>query len=342
MTSSEILTAIGPIAERELAPGQGPLEAMAESDEPFVVRGLAASWGLVRQARKDAGRVSDYLRGFDGEVPVVASLGAPENRGRVFYRDDLAAMNFEQVETRLAWVLEQLDAQGDEEPARTIYLGSTAIDYCLPGFDKENHLDLPGINPTVRIWLGNQHRVAAHYDVLENIAVVGAGRRRFILFPPEQLPNLYVGPIDFTPAGQPVSLVDFEQPDPERFPRFSAALEHARTAVLEPGDAVYIPSMWWHHVEGLDKLNILVNHWWYPGPGYMGAPLDALLHAILSIRELPPRQREVWRLFFDHYVFSGGQDAAAHLPPERRGALGALDENTARRLRMLLRNKLSK
>ncbi|MFX7984900.1 cupin-like domain-containing protein, partial [Acinetobacter baumannii] len=88
---------------------------------------------------------------------------------------------------------------------------------------------------------------------------VAAGRRRFTVFPPEQLPNLYLGPLDPTPAGQPVSLVDFHQPDFERFPRFRDALAAGEAAELAPGDAVYIPSMWFHHVEGLAPVNLLIN-----------------------------------------------------------------------------------
>jgi hypothetical protein len=343
MTAKTILERLQAIEERQLAPGESLLDAVAAAREPFVLRGLAASWGLVEQAGHGDRAVTDYLRRFAGDNPVRASMLPGKHQGRVFYDDDLGGMNFEQLETRLEEILDQLDALTGGEDDPTIYLGSTAIDYCLPGFSGENAIDLEGVQATVRLWLGTRHRVAAHYDVLENIAVVGAGRRRFILLPPEQLSNLYVGPIDFTPAGQPVSMVDFEQPDLQRFPRFEAALDEARGTVLEPGDAIYVPSMWWHHVEGLERINILVNHWWYPGPEYMAAPLDALMHAILAIRELPAPQRDAWKVFFDHYVFSATPErVAGHLPEDRRGILGPIDADAARRIRMMLRNKLNK
>lgn len=342
MTSADIFAGMTPIVETPLEPAQQPLDAVAATDEPFVIRGLASKWKVVQKANSSNDELLNYLRGCAADVPVRASRGAPANEGRVFYNDDLTSMNFEQVDTRLTAVLDELQQYEHESRPPTIYMGSTETEYCMPGFAADNHLDLPGIHPTVRVWLGNRHRVAAHYDVLENIAVVAAGRRRFTLFPPEQIANLYVGPIEFTPAGQPVSMVDFDRPNFERFPRFAEAMKHARTAVLEPGDAVYIPSMWWHHVAGLESINILVNHWWLPVPGYLGAPLDALLHAILSIRELPEAQRMAWRAFFDHYIFDRGEQAAAHLPEDRRGVLGPLDENAARKIRMLLRNKLNK
>jgi hypothetical protein len=151
-----------------------------------------------------------------------------------------------------------------------------------------------------------------------------------------------VGPIDFTPAGQAISLVDFDEPDFEKYPRFAEALQHAQTAMLEPGDAIFIPSMWWHHVQSLDAFNILINHWWRDVPAYMGAPADALLHAILNIRGLPAEQRKAWRCMFDHYVFEANSESTAHIPRERLGALGAMDEDSARQLRALLRNKLNR
>jgi hypothetical protein len=331
-----------PIPERTLTPQQHILDAVSQTDEPIVIRGLASKWKVIQKAKISDAELTGYLRECSADVPVLAWKGPPDNKGRVFYNDDLSSMNFEQVETRLETVLDELEQVKNDPRPPTIYMGSTETGYCLPGFAEDNRLDLPGLQPTVRIWLGNSHRVAAHYDVLENIAVVAAGRRRFILFPPEQISNLYVGPVEFTPAGQPVSMVDFEQPDFERYPRFSDALKHARTTVLEPGDAIYIPSMWWHHVEGLERFNILINHWWLPVPVYLGAPLDALYHAILSIRELPAAQRNAWRTFFDHYIFNPDEHLVEHLPEGRRGVLDPLDHDSARKIRMMLRNRLNK
>ncbi|MDQ0840028.1 hypothetical protein QFZ54_003881 [Sphingomonas faeni] len=37
-------------------------------------------------------------------------------------------------------------------------------------------------------------------------------------------------------------------PDLDRFPRYALAAETARSAVLAPGGAIYVPTMWWHHV----------------------------------------------------------------------------------------------
>jgi len=233
--------------------------------------------------------------------------------------------------------------QHESDPAPpTVYMGSAALDHFLPGLSTGNSLPLGGIKATVRIWIGNRTTVAAHYDVLDNIACVCAGRRRFTLFPPDQLANLYVGPIDFTPAGQSVSLVDLDQPDLDRYPRFAEALQHAQSAVLEPGDAIFIPSMWWHHVEALESLNILINHWWRDVPAHMGPPGDALLHAILNIRDLPAAQRRAWQGIFEHYVFEPGSQTADHIPRHRRGALGEIDDDTARRMRALLRNNLNR
>ncbi|MDH5622326.1 MAG: cupin-like domain-containing protein [Gammaproteobacteria bacterium] len=314
----------------------------ASATSPVILRGLAANWPLVQKGRESSAAAMRYLLEFYQDSPVTAFVSESDIGGRMFYTEGLTDTNFRQVKTELSWVLDKLQEYESLSAPPTIYMGSAAIDLFLPGLSTENSLPQGDFKATVRIWVGNRTTVAAHYDVFDNIACVCAGRRRFTVFPPEQLANLYVGPIDFTPAGQSISLVDINNPDFEKFPRFAAALEQSQSAVLEPGDAIFIPSMWWHHVEGLESFNILINHWWREAPAYMAAPGDVLLHAILGIRDLPAAQRKAWKVFFDHYIFESDSDTVRHIPPDRRGFLGELDEDSARRIRASLRTRLNR
>jgi hypothetical protein len=317
-------------------------DAVLSSTRPLLLRGLVAGWPLVQAGLQSADAAMSYLKKFYQGATVGVLVGGPEIQGRIFYNEDLTGFNFQRRMTKLDVVLETLaQAQADED-APTVYLGSTTIDTCLPGFRGENDLELTAVAPLASIWLGNRTRIAAHYDVPDNLACVVAGRRRFTLFPPDQLTNLYVGPLDFTPAGQAVSMVDFARPDFEKYPRFKVAVQHAQVADLNPGDAIFIPSMWWHHVEGLDPFNVLINYWWRRSPGYMGTPDSVLLHALLSLRDLPAEQREAWRGIFNHYVFEPDEDTVGHIPERSRGVLAPLGDAAARGLRALLLNRLNR
>ena len=331
-----------PVAELR---GVGPDALTArilESTQPLILRGLVDRWPLVRAARTSQQAADAYLRRFYQGANVVAMLGRPEIDGRFFYNEDLSGFNFFPANVRLDGVLEELEDHRNDERPPAIYVGSTAIDTCLPGFRAENDVDLQGRDALASIWIGNRTRIAAHYDLPDNLACVAAGRRRFTLFPPEQVANLYVGPLDFTPAGQAISLVDFRQPDLARFPRFAEAQKHGQLAELEAGDALFIPSTWWHHVEALDRFNVLVNYWWRQSPGYMDTPTNALMHAIMTVRDLPPAQRDAWRALFDHYVFDQNEATAAHIPPAARRVLAPLDADATRALRAQLLKRMNR
>jgi hypothetical protein len=131
-------------------------------------------------------------------------------------------------------------------------------------------------------------------------------------------------------------MVDFRNPDFARFPRFREALASAMVAELEPGDAIYIPPLWWHHVEALDAINILVNYWWQDSPPDAGPGMACLGHGILSIGHLPETERRAWRALFDHYVFRLDGDPAAHIPPHARGVLGESTPTLRRRIKEFL------
>jgi len=318
-----------------------PAEVLA-STEPLVLRGLVAHWPVVRAARESAEAATRYLLGFYKDATVGAMLGAPDIEGRFFYNEDLSGFNFKPVKITLDTVLDEIARQAPNPRPPSIYVGSTSVETALPGFREHNDLDLGERSPLVSIWIGNRTRIAAHHDLPDNIACVVAGRRRFTLFPPEQLANLYVGPLDFTPAGQAISLVDFARPDYQRFPRFAEALAHARVAELGAGDAIFIPSMWWHHVESLDKLNVLLNYWWRQSPAWMDSPIGALMMTLMTVRDLPRAQRAAWENLFRHYVFEADEQTVAHIPEGARRSLGALTDESAREIRARLLARLNR
>jgi len=136
--------------------------------------------------------------------------------------------------------------------------------------------------------------------------------------------------------------VDLTDPDTERYPRVEQALQAAQVVELEPGDLLVYPSMWWHQVEALDEFNVMVNYWWNATPNYIDSPLYLLMHAILSVRDRPPHEKEAWRALFDYYIFGPQEQAAQHLPEHAQGPLAPLDENTARRLRAYMIQKLNR
>jgi hypothetical protein len=305
---------------------------------PFVVRGLVADWPLVQAGRQSARDARDYILRRRRDRPFTVSVGEPGSDGRLFY-DAAMGMNFRTTRAKLPEIFAKIEALGDE--ALPIYLASIDLHEYFDGLHEANHVDLGDRETLDSIWMGTRTRIAAHNDIPDNLACVAVGRRRFTLFPHEQFRNLYLGPVDNTPAGRAVSMVDFHRPDLNAHPRFADALAHAQVAELEAGDALYIPAMWWHHVEGLEAFNVLVNYWWRETPRWLGQPQDALNHAILAIRDLPDEAKARWRDLFDYYVFDGGDQVTAHIPEEGRSILAPLNPETAGRIRAFLLRQLS-
>ena len=310
-----------PVAETGAIDAATFAAEIATGYTPVVLRGLAAEWPAVRAARTSDRAIADHIVTFDRGRSAEVMVAHHSEGGRFFYNDDVSGFNFERSKAPIRTLVAQLLALQGEPAAPAIYAGAAAAEDHLPGWTAANRLPLSTPDAVPRVWIGNASRVSTHYDVSSNVAVVVAGRRRFCLFPPSQGENLYVGPLDVTLAGQPVSLVDLEAPDLARYPRFAEARRHMQVTVLEPGDAIFIPSLWWHDVKALGTFNVLVNYWW--GQPGAASPFPALIHAILAIRDLPAGERDAVRGWFDQYVFGDSAGtAAAHLPPAARGVLG--------------------
>jgi hypothetical protein len=290
--------------------------------EPAVFRGFVKDWAMVKKSKESDRAVSHYIKSFDRGEPASTLRAAPDINGKFFYKDDMQGLNFEQKQETLSESLDEIFKHLNDDEPPAVFTGSVAINNCLPGLHRQLPNSLLSSSVAPLIWLGNRVTVQTHYDPYSNIACVGAGRRRFTLFPPSQIHNLYVGPIDFTPAGQPVSMVKLHDPDFIKYPRFEEALAAAEFAELEPGDAIYIPELWWHHVESLEAFNVLVNYWWVNDRVGPDAPYTCMMHGLMSIRTLPKPARLAWRELFDHYVFRVNEDAVDHLDVKNRGILG--------------------
>lgn len=291
---------------------------------PAVLRGLVARWPAVEAGRRSPAALAAHLRAQANDRPGEAWFAEPEIGGRFDFADGYRGLNHQRKAATVDQLLDLLLRQLDEPRPWGVYAGALPVAKHLPGFLAANPapdvLDA-GAPMLVSLWLGNRTRTAAHWDLPQNLACVVGGRRRFLLFPPDQVGNLYVGPLDTTLAGQASSQVDAERPDLARHPRYARALEAAQAAELEPGDALYVPSLWWHAVTAPDPLGAMVNFWWREGGALGETPMTALLHALVAVRGLPAAEREAWRALFDHYVFGGDPDALAHIPEEARGML---------------------
>lgn len=315
------------------------------SYRPAVMRGLVAEWPAVHRAKESSDSLTRYLHEFDNGRAVDAMRMPPSARGRIFYNDDMSGFNYTREKVSISAALERMakHARFDKPPA--LVLQSTPIAECLPAFVAKHAMPLLDESIAPRIWLGNAVITPAHFDESSNVACVVSGKRRFTLFPPEQVANLYIGPIGYAPTGTPISLVEFANPDFARFPKFREALAAAQVSELEPGDAIYIPPLWWHHVESLDKCNLLVNYWWKGSPDapvQAGSALDVLLHSLLNLRSLAPEQREAWRSIFDHYIFSADDGTARHIPESRRGVLGAMSPDYVKQVKEFLAAQLKR
>ncbi|HTX06150.1 MAG TPA: cupin-like domain-containing protein [Steroidobacteraceae bacterium] len=336
------------IAGRDLSRERFQLEVV-EGCQPVIIRGLVAEWPVVEAASGAPARLKDYLAAFDSGGRVEAYLGPPAIAGKYYYSSDLKGFNFERRMMSLLDALTIMVESLDRTEAPSVYVGSVPTSASLPGFAAANSMPLleQGLSP--RIWLGTRSNVSCHHDTFDNLACVIAGRRRFTLFAPELIGKLYVGPIDNTMAGAPVSLAaSSDAPEHERkhgpaegpFPLFEEIRAQALRVELEAGDALYLPKLWWHKVESLAPLNGLVNYWWDAFSAGPDAPYTSMLLAMIAIAERPPAERQAWKAFFDHYVFRTAGHPLAHLPPEQHGLLGPLKPENYARIRARIMHML--
>lgn len=332
------LDALPRVAARS-APSPADFGALVKADTPVIIKGLFDRWPALAVGRQGPSHLSAYLKGMDRGIPVPVMEAPARSGGRFAYASDIREFTYTKRSGGLAETLDRIERLMDQDNAAFVAIQMLPLASHMPDFIRQNPMPLPVGQDTPRLWIGGAVSTQTRNDREHNLACVIAGRRRFVLFPPDQVGNLYIGPRDTPPA---LSLVDPEAPDFERFPRFREAMAAARVAYLEPGDAIFMPKYWWHHVTSLDRYNAMVNYWWGGDAAGLDSANDLFLAALLTLKDLPPSERAHWREMFDTYVFGSGGDALDHIPRELQGPLGEMSPATRAVLKRELRNVFTK
>jgi Cupin-like domain len=314
------------------------LDRVVEAAKPVILRGLIDHWPALAAGRQSPASLNRYLEAMDRGIPGPVMEAPASSGGRFGYDRDLREFTFTKRQRGLSETLDRIERQLGRAEAPIIAVQMLSLASHLPDFAQHNPLPLlPRVGPL--LWLGGPVRTQTHHDRDHNLICVIAGRRRFVLFPPEQVTNLYIGPIENPP---PLSLVDLEAPDFARFPRFATALSAASTSELGPGEALLIPRHWWHHVTSLEPYNAMVNYWWGAHAPGLENPYDCFLTALLALKDLPAAERIYWQAMFNAYVFQCEGSAVEHIPAALRGVLGTLEPGVRAALKQKLKAGLLK
>jgi hypothetical protein len=312
--------------------------AIFAAGKPAILKGLFGAWPSLAAGMQSPATLNAYFKRLDRGALVPVMEAPARHKGRFAYGPDLREFTFTKRQAPLGATLDRIESLISQTDTPTVAIQMLQLASAMPDFVEQNPMPLlPGISP--RLWLGGAVHTRTHNDHDHNLACVIAGRRRFVLFPPGQITNLYVGPLDNPP---PLSLVDPEAPDLARFPRYREAIAVARVAFLEPGDALFMPRYWWHHVTSLDPYNAMVNYWWGQSATGTGDPSDAFLVALLAFKDLAPAERDYWREMLAAYVFAERGDVLSHIPVPLRGALGPMTPTRRAALRQQLKSAFLK
>lgn len=209
-----------------------------------------APLGTLTTLSRDAGfaEVNISSTAFFAAIAAAATSGNGTN-------NTTAATTAEATDDGHAWAGAP---EGAPEPARLVYFSDIS-----PGLHAEVKPDtsmyLSSDDWMYRkqfVWVStagsNTH---LHFDQDYNVFVQMVGRKRFTLFPPSETPHLHP-----YPRAHPLwhkSRLDFDRPDLARFPDYIHA--HGEEAELEPGDLLYVPPYYWHHVETLTTPSVSLS-----------------------------------------------------------------------------------
>ncbi len=208
-----------------------PADVIGKVREPVLFKGLAGAWPALTKW------TPDFLQQIAGDRIVTVVRGDREANHPVF------------ESMRLADFFAHCFRPDDVESS-TLYLKEFDLLDELPVLLQDvdfSPLEFPDSRSYHDAWIGQRGaRTGLHCDIFNNFLTHIVGRKKVTVIPPENTPDVYPsGKFDYCAR---LAGVNGFEPDLARFPRFARALEAGTTYILEPGDTLYIPKLWWHQV----------------------------------------------------------------------------------------------
>lgn len=228
-------------------------------NRPLVIRGAVTGWPALSLWSRQ------YFESFLDNRMVTVDYSSD---GFLKYTQNDEKLNVRSQDVSLLQALKEIH---DPTGQRLCYLRNislpTLLPELIPDIEKPSLIGDPNKVILNNLWYGAARcTTSLHHDWPNNFLAQVKGRKKVILFNPEQTPYLY--PVSNKPPApndkidfRAHSLVNPEQPNYEQFPRFKEATP--LTCILEPGDILWLPPEWWHQVTSID-ISISVNFWWLP------------------------------------------------------------------------------
>lgn len=321
------------------------------SQEPVVLTGCMEDWKLLTElrARATAEQKLALLGSLHGAEPVRYSTLPRKTGGHYHFQDGEArSTTYGSPEPRVPFdtfaqkLLHSLNGDSDNY----VYLQAMFLDPGTPLWDSLGPKILPFLpedQARPMMWAGSDGQVVnLHYDDFLNFICMLEGTKRVTVFAPELMPFMYHAPFDRMLNFAQASRVKLLEPDPGRFPLFEQAVKQAQVAVLEPGEVLFLPPMWWHHVESYG-FNVMINNWVLPAPlEEIVALQENVTKALRLFQDATAGQREKARAAYQRTLLAPEQGGTQEGEDPRHASHQEETRRLAARLPDSLRQQLAR
>ncbi len=223
------------------------------SHKPFIIRNASTSWNAISTWN------ADYLSELVGtnQVWIRDSHQHSSQIERVAFSEFLSRLQKNTKTKKPYLVLSRMLAH---RRARSVQLSRLLKDIEIPCYIPWERLW------EINLWMGyGSNKSHLHFDPEENLLIPINGAKELIIFEPKYTKYIYQ---NLDKGGNILqSKVDIFNLDYKKFSKIKNVKYYQ--IKVEPGDALYIPSGWWHAVESAKGINISVNIWWLPSPKFL-------------------------------------------------------------------------